>query len=898
MAQVNSILCTGSAKFLNKIYGACTDGTSGTTKYMRQDGTWQVPPNDQFTLGISGTQQIVLSKNGTAQTPITVPYATTAGSATPTSHTHGNIQNGGTLQTTDVAIASGDKLVITDSSDSSKVARSSLAFSAAVSSQSQSTKFLREDGSWAAPSYTTNTDRYVNSASFADDSTNTSASPVKMTLTRAGSDTATVTANIPKVSSTSAGVVPKGASVSSQTTSTKFLREDGSWAAPSYPTVNNGTLTISRNGVSVGTFTANQSSAASANINCITSVSASDKGIESADVESTGGDHQVSIGLKLKSDTASTLDSASMGSTSSRQYAVGLDKSGYLSVNIPWSDNNNAVTQTATSTNANYEVLFSATADNTTRTEGARKYSNLTFNPSTGTLTSTILTSGTVNADTANITEDNVGNLIVTGAARFLNTINGSVSGNAANVTGTVAIANGGTGAATAANARTNLGLGSAATKNTTDSYAPAGTDVTTGKAITAALQTLDGAITGSAGASKTLTAFSQTDGIVSATFSDISISKSQVSDFPTSLPASNTVDTYDSTSGDPISGKGVADALASLPSPTGGTVTSVTIKGTSPIVSSSSDAITTSGTRTISHANSGVTAGTYKSVTVNATGHVTAGTNPTTLAGYGITDAKIASGTITLGSNTITPLTSSSTLDSTKLSGTIPTSCYTNTKNTAGSTDTSSKIFLIGATSQDTNPQTYSQDTAYVGTDGCLYSGGTKVLTSHQDISGKLNRSGDAITGTLYSQTSGANFEVYSPAGDGHKMRFTATDTPRSGIYDIVASQWAFWKDADGFYRIGPYGYATQVRSQAKGSTTYNLAWGIVIGYRYTASTTNATVAYISQWTDGGSDNVVYQHHVSTINVAVYVSGTSIQVQNNTNGNIQVVMIGKFCDA
>ena len=57
----------------------------------------------------------------------------------------------------------------------------------------------------------------------------------------------------------------------------------------------------------------------------------------------------------------------------------------------------------------------------------------------------------------------------------------------------------------------------------------------------------------------------------------------------------------------------------------------------------------------------------------------------------------------------------------------------YTNTQNTAGSTDTSSKIYLIGATEQSTNPQTYSHDTAYVGTDGCLYSGGSKVLTAHQ---------------------------------------------------------------------------------------------------------------------------------------------------------------------
>lgn len=39
--------------------------------------------------------------------------------------------------------------------------------------------------------------------------------------------------------------------------------------------------------------------------------------------------------------------------------------------------------------------------------------------------------------------------------------------------------------------------------------------------------------------------------------------------------------------------------------------------------------------------ANSGVTAGTYKSVTVDAKGRVTGGTNPTTLSGYGITDAQ-----------------------------------------------------------------------------------------------------------------------------------------------------------------------------------------------------------------------------------------------------------------
>lgn len=46
------------------------------------------------------------------------------------------------------------------------------------------------------------------------------------------------------------------------------------------------------------------------------------------------------------------------------------------------------------------------------------------------------------------------------------------------------------------------------------------------------------------------------------------------------------------------------------------------------------------SADRSIGLAPSGVTAGSYRSVTVNANGVVTQGSNPTTLAGYGITDA------------------------------------------------------------------------------------------------------------------------------------------------------------------------------------------------------------------------------------------------------------------
>lgn len=63
------------------------------------------------------------------------------------------------------------------------------------------------------------------------------------------------------------------------------------------------------------------------------------------------------------------------------------------------------------------------------------------------------------------------------------------------------------------------------------------------------------------------------------------------------------------------------------------GALTNVT--GTAPI-----SVTGTGASRAVAHSNSGITAGTYRSVTFNATGHATGGTNPTTLAGYGITDA------------------------------------------------------------------------------------------------------------------------------------------------------------------------------------------------------------------------------------------------------------------
>ena len=154
------------------------------------------------------------------------------------------------------------------------------------------------------------------------------------------------------------------------------------------------------------------------------------------------------------------------------------------------------------------------------------------------------------------------------------------------------------------------------------------------------------------------------------------------------------------------------------------GTVTSVKVQGSNGLTGSGT--VTSSGTITISHAtgtgtsssNSGRTY--IQSVTLDSYGHVTG---------------------LTTATETVT---------------------NSDTKNTAGSNDTSSKIFLVGTTSQTTGSnalQTYSQDTAYVGTDGCLYSGGEKVLTSHQSLNGYVPTSrtinGKALTGNITLNTS-----------------------------------------------------------------------------------------------------------------------------------------------
>ena len=101
-----------------------------------------------------------------------------------------------------------------------------------------------------------------------------------------------------------------------------------------------------------------------------------------------------------------------------------------------------------------------------------------------------------------------------------------------------------------------DISIASSQINDKTDSYSATGTVVTTGKAIAAALGTLDVTGTNAFGAGKTISAWSETDGKISITSQNISITSSQVSD---------KTDTYNATGTTLVTGKAIANAISSL---------------------------------------------------------------------------------------------------------------------------------------------------------------------------------------------------------------------------------------------------------------------------------------------------------------------------------------------
>lgn len=311
---------------------------------------------------------------------------------------------------------------------------------------------------------------------------------------------------------------------------------------------------------------------------------------------------------------------------------------------------------------------------------------------------------------------------------------------------------------------------------------------------------------------------------------------------------------------------------------------------GATTVTSDANGVITISSTDTntvYTHPNSGVTAGTYKSVTVNAQGHVTAGTNPTTLSGYGITDAKISNGVITLGANSITPLTSHQSLSNYYTKGEVNSQISSipkfaiavvtdlPTKNISNTT-----IYL-----KKTGSDTQNLYTEYIYVDGWEQLGTQKL-----DLSGYLTKT-DASNTYLgkYTAAISAN-KLNSNAGSATQPIYFSKGVPVACTYTLGKSVPSDAKFTDTVYyhpSTHPASMITGLSTVATSGSYTDLSDRPTLGSAASKDVRNSTTLGTIGWTNNATSAEV----VPTINTLAYWNGAF----NGTTSNLAYCAKGAF---
>lgn len=174
----------------------------------------------------------------------------------------------------------------------------------------------------------------------ADAIKNITRSGTTFTATRADGTTFTFTQQDNNTTYTAASSTPLMDGTGAVGTSAKYAREDHV-----HPSDTAKVDKVEGKGLSTNDYTtaeknklAGIAAGATANTGTVTSV-ATGVGLTGGTITGSG-----TIKAKLKSETAATNDSATPTNTASRQYAVTPDKSGYLSVNVPWENTHQTYT--------------------------------------------------------------------------------------------------------------------------------------------------------------------------------------------------------------------------------------------------------------------------------------------------------------------------------------------------------------------------------------------------------------------------------------------------------------------------------------------------------------------------------------------------------------------------
>ena len=345
----------------------------------------------------------------------------------------------------------------------------------------------------------------------------------------------------------------------------------------------------------------------------------------SAGVTATTSDKAVTLSLNM-ADTTNSVGKIGTG----KVYGVGIDSSGYLAVNVPWQNDNTIYTHpthTAYNLNTAGKFISGLTVDTLGHVTAAAESSLPAATTSAAgivRLTDSSVSTSTTTAPTANALKS------VNDAAKDAKATAtaAQATANSKGVVNTVAAGDGVTvtGGSTAdVTVKANLGDTAKLTINTANKVYGVGVDASgklavkvpwTDTTANSAIQ-LTGDVTGSGTSS------------ITTTIKDGAVTSKKISGF-TNSAADFTAD-------------------ASVKVPSAAAVKSfvegkkyVTSSGVTEVAAGAGLSVSggTTSKATVSHNTSGVTAGTYRSVTVNELGHVTGGTNPTTISGYGLTDA------------------------------------------------------------------------------------------------------------------------------------------------------------------------------------------------------------------------------------------------------------------
>ena len=409
IVKMNGTALSVSSKAVNiPVMGAATSSTAGTagivpapdsgkqTSFLRGDGTWVVPTDTKYNNATSNAAGLMSAADKAKLDGI----ATGAKTGTVTSVATGAGLVGGTITTSGTLKAnlkSEEKLDI-DSIAAVTAGTASRVYPVLL----DKTGYLSVNVPWSNTTYgaaTVNTAGLMSAAdktkldNIADNAKNTTISASAPLAASASTGAVTISHNSSGVSANTYGTI------SSDDITPGF---GTNFLVPTFTVNATGHITAaSVHNVKIPATAATQAAAGlmsatdkakldniaeNAKTGTVTSV-ATGIGLTGGTITTSG-----TVKVKLRSETALTLDSAASGNTSNRVYAVAADKSGYLAVTVPWTNDwrpiadNLTSTSTTTSLSANQgRLLANGSARDSTKlpTAGGTMTGDITFTDTT-----------------------------------------------------------------------------------------------------------------------------------------------------------------------------------------------------------------------------------------------------------------------------------------------------------------------------------------------------------------------------------------------------------------------------------------------------------------------------------------------------------------------------------